>query len=158
VLLQLVPDVTLDGCALSGWHGDPARCRWCDAPARGATGWCSLACEDLYRAEHDWGAAHTAALIRDNERCTDCGHGPVSAAEARLLIRAFIPMTHEQAAELWRSQEWLALQLAFSVDVVHRMPPVQSYRSGCHNHQRGLVTLCRRCQDRTRSSIDLRTA
>ena len=80
------------------------------------------------------------------------------APRGAIMIRALIPMDPMTSAQLWRSEEWLSVQLACSVDVVHRMPPAQGYRSGCHHHLDGLVTLCRRCQDRARMTIDLPTA
>ena len=155
--LRLVVDSGVERCSLSTWDGDPEHCRWCAAPARPGSPWCSLACEDLFEAEHEWGHAHRAALARDRDRCSECGTGPATAAEARLFIRAMIPLGPMEAAELWRSQEWMALQLACSVDVHHRMLPPQGYRSGCHNHIDGLVTLCRQWQERARSTVDLRT-
>ena len=155
--LRLVVDDEVERCPLAAWDGDPEHCRWCAAPARPGSEWCSLVCEDRFQAEHEWGHAYAATLARDHDRCSDCGTGPASAGEARIFIRAMIPLDPMTAAGLWRSEEWLALQLSCSVDVVHRRPPAQSYRSGCHNHLDGLRTLCRRCQDRVRTTIDLRT-
>lgn len=151
-------DVQVERCELARWSGERDRCRWCDEPVRNGSSWCSLTCTDRYEAEHEWVHARSAALARDHECCLDCGTGPAAIATARALIRALIPMDPMTSAQLWRSEEWLSVQLACSVDVVHRMPPAQGYRSGCHHHLDGLVTLCRRCQDRARMTIDLRTA
>ena len=145
-----------DRCTLSSWSGDPTRCRWCDAAARLDGRWCSFACQDAHDAQHDWGQARLAALTRDDDACVECGTGPATVAASRLLLRALIPMGPVAAARLWHSEGWLAFELAGSVDVVHRHPPREGYRSGCHHHLDGLVTLCRGCEQKARTSIDLR--
>ena len=117
-----------------------------------------MACEDAYETQHDWTRARHDRLIHDTDCCVECGTGPGSPALGRLLLRALIPMGPVDAARLWHSEQWLAYELSCSVDVVHRVPTPARYRSGCHNHQDGLITLCRRCQDRTHSYIDLRHA
>ena len=60
------------------------------------------------------------------------------------------------ASRLWHSEEWLAVELASSVDVAPRWPHREGYLHGCHHHLDGLVTRCRSCQDRARSIVDLR--
>jgi hypothetical protein len=144
-------------CTLSKWSGSEDRCRWCDR-ASGEERWCSVDCADDYEAHHDWARARSTRLIHDRDCCVECGTGPESAALGRLVLRALIPMSPMDAARLWRSEAWLAFELSCSVDVVHHLPTPQRYRSGCHNHLDGLITLCRRCQDRRHSTIDLRRA
>ena len=156
MVLQLV-DAQVGRCDLSAWSGHLDRCRWCDGMVLGTGEWCSAACSDAHHANHEWARAHDMVLARDRDRCVDCGTGPESAAELRWLIRAFIPMDPVQAATLWRSEEWLALQLAASVDVVPRSRSSRyGYHSGCHHHLDELVTVCRGCQEARRTTIDLR--
>ncbi len=133
-------------CTLSRWRGDPAGCRWCDAPARPGSSWCGALCEDAYRANHWWDLAREAALARDGHRCVSCGSGPDQLTLAKLLLRALIPLGPVEAAGLWRSSAWWALELACSVEVNHRSARVgRGYGSGCHHHLDGLETLCHRC-------------
>lgn len=155
--LHLIQNLAVEPCRLSDWSGDPTRCHWCNTAVGSHSNWCSFVCEDAHRVQHEWSSASAEALIRDGERCDLCGTGPADFDAARLFIRAFIPMGPVASATLWRSQEWMALQLAFSVDVVQRRPNPSGYRSGCHNHLTELVTLCHRCQDRARHEVDLRT-
>lgn len=56
-------------------HDTPGVCPRCGT---GLTGrqrrWCSVKCQNEWRAEHDWGAARKAAKRRDGHRCVrdDC--------------------------------------------------------------------------------------
>lgn len=135
-------------CPLSSWSGDPTRCGWCDQPARMPSPWCSVACEDAWFTNHDWERARAAALVRDGDRCTDCGVGPGQPALGRIVLRALIPMGPVDAARLWVQVDWMAFELACSVEAEHRQWTPQGYRSGCHHHLDGLVTRCRSCVDR----------
>lgn len=132
-------------CPLSRWRGDPRRCRWCDERVAGERAWCSNVCEDDYRRNHWWNLARYGALARDRDRCARCGIGPATASEAKLLLRALIPMSPVQAAELWRSAAWADFFLACSVEVNHIDPRRgRGYRSGCGHHLQNLETLCHR--------------
>jgi 5-methylcytosine-specific restriction endonuclease McrA len=69
-----VPEPARD-CPLVAWHGDPARCRWCDDPLpKHARRWCTRDCEDAFWSNHAWDLARGAALRRDARRCVLCGH------------------------------------------------------------------------------------
>lgn len=133
-------------CLLSRWGGDPARCRWCDAPVRPASAWCGTTCQDEYRADHWWDLARSAVLSRDSHRCLRCGVGPDLVTVAKLVLRALIPIGPVDAARLWRSEAWSAFQLRCSIEVNHREPRMgRGYQSGCHHHRHGLESLCHRC-------------
>ena len=133
-------------CALSAWSGDPARCRWCDGPARPGTPWCGHLCEDDYRRNHWWDQARQAAVVRDGACCVRCGLGPDAPTVAKLLLRALVPMSTVQAARLWRSPEFRALQAASQIEVNHIVPRRgDGYHAGCHHHLHGLETLCHPC-------------
>jgi 5-methylcytosine-specific restriction endonuclease McrA len=133
-------------CPLSRWQGAADRCRWCDRPARESSPWCATACEDEYRTNHWWDLARHAVLSRDDHRCRVCGLGPDTVTVAKLTLRALIPMSPVEAARLWRTEAWWALELACSVEVNHREPRLGGgYASGCHHHLDGLETLCHRC-------------
>jgi 5-methylcytosine-specific restriction endonuclease McrA len=50
------------------------------------------------------------------------------------------------AARLWRTPAFRALQAASSLEVNHRVPRRGGgYHAGCHHHLDGLETLCHRC-------------
>lgn len=133
-------------CALSRWSGDPASCRWCDAPTRSGGPWCGHLCEDEYRRNHWWDHARAAAAVRDGERCVRCGLGPEIPMLAKLLLRALVPMGARQAASLWRSPGWAALRQACTLEVHHVVAREGcGYGAGCHHHLDGLETLCHRC-------------
>ncbi len=133
-------------CALSPWSGDPRRCRWCDQPARPDQAWCGLRCEDGYRRNHWWDHARQAAIVRDGSCCVRCGLGPDTPTVAKLVLRALVPMGPVDAARLWRTPDFRALQAASSLEVNHRVPRRgRGYHAGCHHHLDGLETLCHRC-------------
>ncbi|MCU1352007.1 MAG: 67, gp67 [Acidimicrobiales bacterium] len=133
-------------CAASRWAGDPGRCRWCDAPARPEAAWCSHPCEDEYRRNHWWDQAREAALVRDGSRCRHCGLGPAVPTTAKALLRALIPMRAIEAARLWQTPAWRALEQACQLEVNHLVPRLgRGYQAGCHHHLDNLETLCHRC-------------
>lgn len=133
-------------CAQSAWSGQDECCRWCNEPARPGEGWCGLLCEDEYRRNHWWDQAREAALVRDGACCVRCGMGPDSPTLAKLLLRALIPMSTVEAARLWRSPEFRALQAASGLEVNHRVPRRGGgYQAGCHHHLDQLETLCHPC-------------
>jgi len=133
-------------CTLSRWSGDPARCRWCDEPARADGCWCGHVCEDEYRRNHWWDQARDAALVRDGDRCVRCGLGAETLTVAKMLLRALIPFGPAVAAGLWRSPEWELLRQTCLLEVNHIVPRRGGgYGAGCHHHLDGLETLCRRC-------------
>ena len=88
-------------------------------------------------------------LISGDSSIAEDGKGAFQEMDQTAITSPLTKLSHRPIS---------AAQLACSVDVVHRMPPAQSYRTGCHHHLDGLVTLCRRCQDRARMTVDLRTA
>lgn len=133
-------------CALSAWSGRPDRCRWCDGAARPGTPWCGIRCEDEYRRNHWWDHAREAAVVRDGGCCVRCGLGPAAVTEAKLLLRALIPMGPVDAARLWRTPAFRALKEAAVLEVNHVVPRRGAgYHAGCHHHLDVLETLCHRC-------------
>ena len=153
VLHDLRYPVQAGRCASSVWSGEPARCRWCDQPARPGSPWCGHRCEDEYRRNHWWDQAREAAVTRDGGCCVRCGLGPGTRTVARLLLRALIPMGPVEAARLWQGQPWRCFAQACELEVNHIEPRVgRGYASGCHHHLEGLETLCHRCHVHTTSA------
>jgi hypothetical protein len=141
-------------CALSAWDGAPGRCRWCNAAVDAGAIWCGHVCEDEYARNHWWDHARPTAVVRDEERCVQCGLGPASPAVAKALLAFLIPRTRLEWARAWRPPEELASlleQLAEAVALeVNHIEPRQGggYAHGCHHHQANLETLCHRCHAR----------
>ena len=161
-------------CHLTGWSGDPRRCRWCDAPLNSRqTSWCSSGHREEFWSNHQWGAARHAAKVRDGHRCTTCGHGPDSCPPVYwfAFLRAVCP---RPTAEAWRAahddelatsdwwgewrhgfpeREWCeavrlrdAALVSYALEVDHRVPILGRHaENGCHHHLEGLRTLCHRC-------------
>lgn len=65
-------------CSLSKYNGTPQTCQWCGVnlasiPRR--TVWCSNSCFLVWRKNHIWRFARTAARRRDKYACTICFQG-----------------------------------------------------------------------------------
>lgn len=130
-------------CPLSRWHGDPARCRWCNRPAVAGHHWCGSPCEDEYRTNHWWDIARYAALARDGHRCVRCGMGPDTVSQAKRVLALVGGLGPVDAAHLWHTEAWRWVELDASVEVHHVKPRLgRGYGSGCHHHLDGLETLC----------------
>ena len=146
--------VEAGACVLSAWDGAPDRCRWCNRDVGPGSIWCGHVCEDEYARNHWWDHARPAAVVRDHERCVQCGLGPASPAVAKALLAFLIPRTRLEWARAWRRPEVLAHLLEQLAEVValevNHIEPRRGggYAHGCHHHQVNLETLCHRCHAR----------
>jgi hypothetical protein len=60
----------------------PGRCPRCGTTLAGRQRrWCSVKCQNEWRAQHDWGSARNAAKRRDGHRCTRPGCGVTTRLE-----------------------------------------------------------------------------
>lgn len=137
-----------DACTALPHLTTPGVCNRCGSALTGRrTQWCSDACQDQFRAEHDWGCARQAALVRDRFRCVRCGGDGSDARPDRWLW-----MQRAQARRV------LGIEISYfdAVQVrANRLPWLEvnhitprcggGYQWGCWNHQANLETLCHGC-------------
>ena len=136
-----------------GWQQGCGTCANCGGTLSGTAsihGWyCGTACGREWRQNHQWKAAHKAALKRDGNHCvrvvatvamtgtspeatitTRCGIGPVPKAGA---VKGPVEVNHKPPiAET-------AAEQGYTTSAASRLRS----RTGCWNHLDNLETLCR---------------
>lgn len=69
------------------YDDQPGRCNRCGVELTGRrTRWCTAACEQEWRSQHDWNAAKAAAKRRDNHRCVRPGCGRTTRLEVNHIV------------------------------------------------------------------------